>query len=341
MKVKYSLKKLNTASNSYTVFLSHSNINDEWKTFVEELESNGIRVYSDQGIKPGALDFAVSIKEMICGSEIMLVLIENEKVSPWMVYEIGIAAGLGKKILLYSKTPVNTAANYLFGQYGPVINDMVTLIHEIKNSFFFVDLFDYETMKLHKSDFLNACMKNIDICRLSFSIPGIEEIPKSTYRFGYILLSVARYEKLVNENRLKDICNKTAEEIVDLQCNIDGNLCSLCSEQNFETPTDVILNKILYNCTVDLTKQRLDVTLPFNRLRGVTFKCFVDVRNMDYVQDVMLLLSKAGLYDIGVSHSAQGNRIYFMLPQSAMNGLFAVEAPDGFINNYLCKGAVL
>jgi hypothetical protein len=30
-----------------------------------------------------------------------------------------------------------------------------------------------------------------------------------------------------------------------------------------------------------------------------------------------------------------------MLPQSVMNGLFAIEAPDGFINNYLCKGAIL
>ena len=62
---------------------------------------------------------------------------------------------------------------------------------------------------------------------------------------------------------------------------------------------------------------------------------------MDYVQDITAILEKAGLYDIGLSHSTFGNRIYFMLPQSVMNGLFAIEAPDGFINNYLCKGAML
>ena len=105
--------------------------------------------------------------------------------------------------------------------------------------------------------------------------------------------------------------------------------------------SDVILNKILHNSSVDLVTQTLKITLPFNRQSGVTFKCFVDVSNMDYVQDITSVLEKAGLQDIAVSHSAFGNRIYFMLPQSALNGLFAVEAPDGFTNNYLCKGAVL
>ena len=341
MKIKYTLKKLNNANNSYTIFLSHSNADEAWKSVVGELEESGIKVYSDGGIKPGDPDFAVSIKNMIRDNEIMLVIIKDEKITSWMVYEIGIAAGIGKKILMYSDTPVNITSNHLFGQYGPVITDISVLIHEIKNSYFFADLFDYETKILNKSDFLNACMKNIDICKLSFNIPGIEEIPKNVYRFGYILLSVSRYEKLNNETRLKNICNKTAEEIIDLNCNLDNLPCSLCCEQRFESATDVILNKILYNCSVDLTKQVLNVTLPFNRLRGVTFKCFVDVSNMDYVQDIMVLLEKAGLYDIGVSHSALGNRIYFMLPQSAMDGLFAIEAPDGFMNNYLCKGAIL
>lgn len=119
---------------------------------------------------------------MIRENEILLVAVKDAVITPWMVYEIGLAAGLGKKILMFSRTPVDENSNHLFGQYGPVITDMAVLVHEIKNSFFFVDLFDYETETFKKSAFLNACMQNIDICRLSFAIPGIEEIPKNSYR---------------------------------------------------------------------------------------------------------------------------------------------------------------
>ena len=133
----------------------------------------------------------------------------------------------------------------------------------------------------------------------------------------------------------------TAEEITEGKCNIDGEPCSLCSGQTYDSPTDVILHKILHTCHVDLSTQTLHINIPYNEKRGVTFKCFVDVDNMDYVQDIMTILEKSGLSGIGVSHSVLGNRVYFLMPQSVMNGLFVVEAPDGFLNNYLCKGAVI
>lgn len=341
MKVKYNIKKLYNDDSNYSIFLSHSNADESWLEVAEYLKEEGIKVVSDAEIEPGDPDFSQSIKRMIRDNEIVVTVICNKTLTPWMVYELGIAAGLGKKIILFSKEPVDEADNHLFGQYGPVINDLKILAHEVKNGFFFADLFQYETHELNKNIFLNACMVNINICSLSFKVPGIEEIPKNTYRFGYILLSISRYEKLKNENRQSDICNMTAEEIVDGKCSIDNEPCSLFSCQTYDSPTDVILNKILYNCNVDLTRQTIKLIIPYNEKRGVTFKCFVDVDNMDYVQDIMNILEKAGLYDIGVSHSVLGNRIYFMLPQSVMNGLFVVEAPDGFINNYLCKGAVL
>ena len=341
MRVKYEISKLHDGGSNYTIFLSHSNSDDTWERLTDALKGEGIDIVSDKEIKAGDLDFAISIKNMIRENEIMVMNVYEGKITPWMVYELGIAAGLNKKIILYSSTPVDENSNYLLKQYGPVISDMQVLVHEIKNSFFFSELFEYETSDLSKNSFALACMENIDICRLSLRLPGIEEIPKNIYRFGYILLSVARYEKTEGVTRLTDICNMTADEITNGNCDIDGLPCSLCEKQCFDSPTDVILNKILYNCTVDLTRQSLTSNLPFNRYRGVTFKCFVDVLNMDYVQDIMSILEKAGLYDIGLSHSMFGNRIYFMLPQSVMNGLFAIEAPDGFINNYLCKGAML
>lgn len=341
MKIRYTITKKASVEGNYSIFLSHSNSATRWQELTDYLTANGIAVKSDQEIRPGAPDFSESIKTMIRNNEIMIMLIVDGVITPWMIYELGLASGLGNKIILFSYDSLDERGNHFLEQYGPVINDEAFLVREIKNSFFFADLFEYETATLNKSTFLNSCIQNIDLCNISFSVSGIEEVPKHAYKFGYILLSLSRYEKLVNERRLSDICNMTAEDIENGLCEFDGKPCSLLCEQSYSTPTDVILNKILYNTAVDLLTQTLKITLPFNRQSGVTFKCFVDIYNMDYVQDLTSVLEKAGLQDISVSHSAFGNRIYFMLPQSALNGLFAVEAPDGFLNNYLCKGAVL
>ncbi|MBO5713506.1 MAG: toll/interleukin-1 receptor domain-containing protein [Clostridia bacterium] len=341
MKIKYSITKNNATNGNYSVFLSHSNSENRWQELISSLSTNGINVNSDKEIRPGAPDFAESIKDMIRNNEIMIMLIVDSVITPWMIYELGLASGLGKKIILFSYDKIEERGNHYLEQYGPVINDVDFLVREIKNSFFFAELFEYETANLTKSSFLKSCIQNIDLCNISFNLPGIEEVPKHAYKFGYILLAISRYEKLVNKNRLCTICNMTADEIVNENCEFDGKTCSLLCKQTFSSPTDVILNKILYNSNVDIITQSLKITLPFNRQNGVTFKCFVDIFNMDYVQDVTSVLEKAGLQDISVSHSSFGNRIYFMLPQSSLNGLFAVEAPDGFLNNYLCKGAVL
>lgn len=341
MKIKYTITKTTNVDGNYSVFLSHSNSETRWQELTDYLTANGIAVKSDKEIRPGAPDFAESIKTMIRNNEIMIMLIVDGVITPWMIYELGLAAGLKKKIILFSYDALNERGNHILEQYGPVITDADFLVREIKNCFFFAELFEYETATLNKSTFLNACMQNIDLCSISFHISGIEEIPKNAYKFGYILLAISRYEKLVNESRHSDICNMTAEEIENGLCEFDGKPCSLLKPQSYTLPTDVILNKILHNTMVDLSTQTLKITLPFNRQSGVTFKCFVDIHNMDYVQDITSMLEKAGLQDISVSCSAFGNRIYFMLPQSALNGLFAVEAPDGYLNNYLCKGAVL
>ena len=199
----------------------------------------------------------------------MVMLLADETFTPWMVYELGLAAGLSKKIILFSFDKVDEKKNHLFEQYGPVIYDVDFLIREVKNSFFFAELFEYETRELNKSAFLKSCIENIDLCSISFKIPGIEEIPRHVYKFGYILLAISRYEKLVNEDRRTDICNMTADEIENGVCELDGMPCSLCVKQSFEDPTDVILNKILYNTSVDPVAQSLKIILPFNRQRGM------------------------------------------------------------------------
>lgn len=341
MKDRYVINKLYTDGNKYEVFISHSNAKTNWIDFAKQLESHGIKVVSDKDIKAGTLDFANEIKKMIFKTEITILYVDDEVITPWMDYELGLATGLGKKIFLFSNKQVHESRRYLFKRYGPVFTNVEDLANEIKKSFFFSDLFEYESDKISKNDFLNSCMANIDICTLSFDLDGIDNIPVSAYRFGYILLAVARYEK---ENDLLNnctICRMNGQEIEDGKCFLDNKLCSRCYKQRFENPTDTILNKILYNSNINLTTQKITFTIPFNKQLGVTFKCFVDVNDADYVSNIVEILEKAGLTGIGVSDSACGNRIYFMLPKSHRLGLFEITAPDGFLNNYLCKGAVL
>lgn len=340
MTINYTITKFSNTDGNYSVFLSHSNGEHRWQELTDYLTANGISVKSDKEIRPGAPDFAESIKEMIRDNEIMILLIVDGVITPWMIYELGLAAGLEKKIILFSYDPLSERGNHILEQYGPVISDAEFLVREIKNSFFFAELFEYETADLNKSTFLNTCMQNIDLCSISFHLNGIEEIPKHTYTFGYILLAISRYEKLVNENWDATFCQMTYDNIEDCLCEHDGQPCGLLMAQAYQSPTDVILNKILHNTSVDLSAQLLKITLPFSRQGGVTFKCFVDIHNMDYIQAICSVLKKNHLEDISVSRSAFGNRIYFLLPENAPQGLFEVEAPDGYLNNYLCKGAI-
>ena len=342
MAIKYTISRIANEKSKYRIFLSHSNKNDKWLEIKDLLTKNNIDIASDQGIDPGSPDFAQVIKEMIKKNEVVVVFLDQYTFSSWVGYELGLAAGLQKKIFLYSSEPFAEGNNkkYYIEQFGPIINDPYELIDRIKTSFFFADLFEYETSKLKKETFLNACVSNIDICEISFNIFGIGDIPLDAYQFGYILLSLSRYEKLESD-RSDKICGMTAGEIENGCCYLDGMPCSLCEKQVFSGATDTILNKLLYKSRVDHAAQTLSFILPFNEKRGVTFKCFVDIYDMDYLDDFVLLLKNAGVQDLGVSHSAAGNRVYFMLPKSVRNGLFSVEAPDGFFNNYICKGAII
>ena len=341
--MRYSISRIANEKNKYRVFLSHSNANKDWLTVKDALMQRDIEIQSDQMIDPGSPDFAQVIKQMIEQNEVVIVFLDKYNLSSWVGYELGLAAGLKKNIFLFSFSPFpeEDKKKHYIEQFGPIIYDIDELATKIKTSFFFADLFEYETEKLKKEMFLNACVSNIDLCEISFNLLGISDIPPEAYQFGYILLSLSRYEKLVNDDRMKNLCGMTAGEITNGCCYLDEEPCSLCDAQTFSDATDIILNKLLYKSRVDLSSQTLSFVLPFNKKRGVTFKCFVDIHDMDYLDDFLLLLRNAGVQDLGISHSASGNRVYFLLPRSVRNGLFTVEAPDGFFNNYICKGAII
>ena len=91
MKIKYTITKTTTVDGNYSVFLSHRNSEAQFQELTDYLAANGISVKSDKEIRPGALDFAESIKAMIRSNEIMIMLIVDGVITPWMIYELGLA----------------------------------------------------------------------------------------------------------------------------------------------------------------------------------------------------------------------------------------------------------
>lgn len=124
--------------NKYVVFLSHSSADKDWYKIRDFLIENGIGCECDSDINVGSRDFAEVIHSMIIKREIFLLYVTNEQsLTPWVLYELGIACGLGKKIILCTNATVETEGNYFFRKFGPVIYQSDKLIDEIKNGFFF------------------------------------------------------------------------------------------------------------------------------------------------------------------------------------------------------------
>lgn len=342
MRIDYKLTKVQDEQGKTPVFLSHANRDENWRDIAADLRARGVPCKSDRNLNPGDKDFAQEIKKMISDAHVMIVLPYNGKFTPWIAFELGYAEGLGKRIFVYDEHYVKSDnEGYAFKKYGPVYTDAYKLAAEVRSSLFYADVFEYETSDVRKADFKKECLEHIDILKVQLPLPGIRSIPKTVYRFGYILLALGRYEILDGVDRRTDICYTKGTPLT-CGCYKDGKGCSLARTQEWETAANVILNKIVYNCSVDRFSgdEQLTVTLPFHRKRGVTFKCFVDLADPDYTEDVVPLLEAAGLTDIGVSYSANGNRIYFMLPPNPRKGVFEVKAPDGPKNNYICKGAI-
>ena len=322
----------------FVVFLSHSSADKGWRKFRDDLAELGVRCECDSDIDAGASDFAETIRKMILQREVFLLYLTGEStLTQWVLYELGIAAGQGKKIILCSDEAIDAHGNYFFEKFGPIIYDRQKLLEEIKSGFFFADLFTHESKQLSKAAYVEEYLGNIEICDLSIDIPHIQELPKSVFRFGYILLGVGLYWD-GNLTMPQKRCRKTAKVLSD-DCRCVSKDCVCPFYAPTDRVTDVTLNKLLYNC--HLSESTLKVKLPFHRMAGVTFKMFMDLTDGDYAKDAMRILNEAGMYDVSLSHSANGNRVYFMLKKQPMNGIFEAIAPDGCINNYLCAGTIL
>ena len=83
-----------------SVFLSHRRDDDEWAAaFARALERQNVAVWSDKPISPGE-KWANLLRKRLASSDAIVALVsESEESSPWQLWEIGAAIGMGKRII--------------------------------------------------------------------------------------------------------------------------------------------------------------------------------------------------------------------------------------------------
>ena len=125
MKIKYDIQKVHDSGEIFSVFLSHASADKSWDTIVPELRDKGkILCISDTKLQPGDQEFAQTITRMIKENDVFVLLLADGKLTEWMYFELGLAAGFEKKIVIFSQKPVEENTNYFFRRYGPVITDV-------------------------------------------------------------------------------------------------------------------------------------------------------------------------------------------------------------------------
>ncbi len=93
-------RKTPAAPAAYTVFISHSS-KESWiaQQISKEIESHGAKTWLDLKDLRGGDDIRRSVKRGIRASQEAIVLLSAHSVtSQWVIYEVGIADGQGKRI---------------------------------------------------------------------------------------------------------------------------------------------------------------------------------------------------------------------------------------------------
>jgi hypothetical protein len=295
----------------------------------------------------------------------VIILDEDALNSPWIMYEIGLLEGAGKKVLIYD--PDNGTKDIkkpaFLLKYKPFISSIEILVKEVCNFAIFGNVFEHEVEGIiTKSEFNKMFDSNTKIVKMDIGLYNISDIETpNLLKFGFILLSMSKYEiNKESEKLLQEKIGQNDESTKYSEAKITADRCLKYGNENSNNcyanrniscairnnpPTDsietVILNKILYNTFIDTVNSKVSYLVPTHIKYGVTFKCFVDVKSTSLKNKIMEILRLSGMKDIGVSDSAEGYRVYFLLPSSLIEGIFLLNAPDkGIINNYICPGVV-
>lgn len=327
------------------VFISHSSKDESFERITNLLTENNIEYLSDKLIKPGNDNYIKYIKSLLKNASGGVALVSKESMeSPWVVYELGMLEGMGKQIVLYCDNNIDESKKYIPNNLKkyPLITDNETLIKHISNYTVFENLFEYETATVSLEDFKRGTINNVNNIILSYDISSnLQKLNVEMLEFGYIIVRLAKYG-YVNDNL--DNCLASGEIREDGKCFYykDNSInCSFLEEiHSKDSPETIILNKTLYHSRVN--QGLLDLAIPFHRKYGVTFKCFIDVKDISIKHTVVNELRKLGMKDVSFSGAALENRIYYLLPEKKEIGLFnLISHGSGIVNNYICPGCYL
>jgi hypothetical protein len=329
------------------VFISHSSSDANFAKLTDYFTERKIVYLSDSFIPAGDRNYNDRIKTMLHNaSGGVLMLTPQSVASHWVMYEMGMLVGMNKPVIIYYEGEESQAKAMLpvFLRGYPIIGDISVLAEKISANTIFGDIFEYETDVFTKKLFYSKLARNIQtlIFSVSFTDDGGESvnINPDAVKFGYILLRLARQGILLADT---EKCRVTNETRTDGHCTLceDDNVSCACRNDvqcTTETPETIILNKILFLSA--FYGSSVEYVLPIHKLYGVTFKCFVDIKDISQKNIVFLALQKAGMEDVTYSDSGEDQRIYFLLPAQFKEGLFVVrEHGSDIVNNYFCLGS--
>lgn len=326
--IDFKIERLSTKEKSEIgVFISHQGSDQGILDELIPYLSDDVNVLSDRMLNADTNNFSERLNELIMNSTALIVA--AKVLTPWIMYEIGRARALNKPIYVYK------GKREAFLQDAIYVDDLAILKNMVKKHSLFSDLYVQETADLTKEQFDSEVLPNLSCVRLKISIPGLKNIPSMAYQFGMIIPSLA---KTLVDNA--SCCMKNGEELVDAMCQCydkDG-FCPLlmpCQEKI----AMVVLNKT-YNGTLS-NDSVIQYLIPVHNKIGVTFKCYVDIVDFTYHEQVIKALEAAGVVEANTSSSGANDRIYFTLPKRPVSGLFKALEPEGFYNNYICPGGVL
>ena len=338
----FSIKKLSAEEMARIgVFISYSHLDDEkCNSLIQTLEKNKFNVLSDKLISAGTKNFHEVIRRMLVNSTCGVMLYDGNQVTPWVNFEIGVLEGLGKDIIVFTFGGDTSALpDYLRKYYAT--SDVGELMEIVKTKKLFSDIFKGESHQLTRENFLKEILNKLGYVYLRLKISGISKIDPAAFKFRYLITGLFKLEK-ETEERDRDFCAKNYVDLSTCCCRAYKKY-GRCAYAEFTLPENcsdiVTLNKV-YEAQNVYDNDIVEFLIPVNLEFGTTFKCFVDILDVNKKKEIIGALVNAQIIKYDESGSGVGGRIYFTLPAKEDEGLFQVIDERNIDNNYLCPGVV-
>ena len=331
-----------TGPDKIGVFISYNRVDKEHlNNLINNLKKNGIEQWHDEHIEDHDDNFIATIHKKILESRVgVLICTKNALESKWITYEIGLFKGLKKPVVCFFPTKKDKKAKPSILREYECADNYEELVGQIKKLFHYRDWLSSKTINSGK-------LGSAELC-LTF---GTKTLKKEHLRFGCLIVTLSRYgdRKKTNEEK----CLFTGKQRVEKRCtkSDNGHDCAWLADIDLDEFPDVIIQNQIIEGTIhdidDSGTWQVKYILPIPDNYGLTFKCFVDVLNEDYVNNhhIMKILSAMdkGFSKVDLSASAEGNRIYFLLNEDIEQHLICIQ--DKFVpeitNNYLCPRCLM